>query len=432
MGKAGGIIGILAGIFGVIAAVVTLFVGGVGSAFQAESAKTVVGLGWGGVVFSFLAIVFGAIAFARPRGAGIGLIIVSIAGAILGGTLVAVCMVLSLIGGILAVIGGKKTPVNASPETAGAPTKKSSAWLWVGGSVTALVVAVVAIGSLAPSRPKSDPIADLAAAQASRLQAEGELSELFALGSKNTNLQRENKLREIKGQVVEWTLPVYEVHRSGDGYKIQTKTKVRVGSFGTDLIGTFIRITPRSDEEMRQIEALKTDDLVTFKGRIEGATLRKLDIKPAILAARGTAIPATASAKQAVQQPDASADIISSIRRTGGYEAAESDLKGKGWEQIGPSTGASIFAKEQAKVFIEYFPTGAGKLKSITSTLRNDPMLQTLHKFGGYEAVQAELEKAGWEEKEMGVSVFAKAKSKIVIEYFPTGAGGIKSVEELF
>src|ERR1019366_6459372 len=78
--KAGGIIGIIAGIFGFIAAVITLFVGGMGSAFNAAGATTVVGLGWGGILFSFLAIVFSAIAIARPKGAGIGLIIVSILG----------------------------------------------------------------------------------------------------------------------------------------------------------------------------------------------------------------------------------------------------------------------------------------------------------------------------------------------------------------
>lgn len=110
MGKAGGIIGIIAGVFGIIAAVVTLFVGGIGAAFEAEGATTVVGLGWGGVLFSFLVIVFGAVAIAKPKGAGIGLVICSIAGAILGGTIVAIFMALSLIGGILCLVGSKGAP----------------------------------------------------------------------------------------------------------------------------------------------------------------------------------------------------------------------------------------------------------------------------------------------------------------------------------
>jgi hypothetical protein len=74
MNKAGGIIAMVAGVFGVIAAIVTLIVGGLGSAFKADSADTVVALGWGGVVFSFLVIVFGAVALYKPKGAGIGLI----------------------------------------------------------------------------------------------------------------------------------------------------------------------------------------------------------------------------------------------------------------------------------------------------------------------------------------------------------------------
>jgi len=113
MRKAGGIIALIAGIFGIISAGVTLFVGGVGSALNGEGASTVIGLGWGGVIFSFLTIILAAIALGVvSRIPGVLLIISSIAGAILGGTLVAVFMALALVGGILVTIGGgkKKTP----------------------------------------------------------------------------------------------------------------------------------------------------------------------------------------------------------------------------------------------------------------------------------------------------------------------------------
>ncbi|KAA5807905.1 hypothetical protein BFT35_01015 [Thermoanaerobacterium thermosaccharolyticum] len=109
MKKAGGIISLIAGVISIFAAIATLLVGGVGSAFEAEGANTVIGLGWGGVVFSFLVVIFGAIAIgAKGKAAGILLIISSILGAILGGTLVAIFMVLSLVGGILVLIGNKK------------------------------------------------------------------------------------------------------------------------------------------------------------------------------------------------------------------------------------------------------------------------------------------------------------------------------------
>ena len=92
MKKAGGIISLIAGIFGVIAAIATLFVGGVGATFGGEGAETVISLGWGGVLFSFLAIIFGAVAIgSKSKVPGILLIICSIAGAILGGTFVSTC-----------------------------------------------------------------------------------------------------------------------------------------------------------------------------------------------------------------------------------------------------------------------------------------------------------------------------------------------------
>lgn len=109
MRKAGGIIALIAGIFGTLAAIFTLLIGGLGAAFEAEGASTIVGLGWGGVAFSFLTIVFGAIAIgANSKIPGILLIVSAILGAILGGTLVAIFMVLALIGGVLATLGARK------------------------------------------------------------------------------------------------------------------------------------------------------------------------------------------------------------------------------------------------------------------------------------------------------------------------------------
>ncbi|EJF89417.1 hypothetical protein MEG_01888 [Bartonella tamiae Th307] len=106
---AGGIIGIIAGIFGFLAAITTLFIGGIGSASEAEGADMVIGLGWGGILFSFLCIIFAAVAIAaKGKVPGILLILSSLLGAFLGGTLVAICMVLALIGGIMALFGNKK------------------------------------------------------------------------------------------------------------------------------------------------------------------------------------------------------------------------------------------------------------------------------------------------------------------------------------
>ena len=115
MKKAGGIIALIAGIFGVLAAIFTLFVGGAGAAFEAEGADTIIGLGWGGVLFSFLTIVFGAIAMgAKGRMPGILIVLSAGAGVILGGTMVAICMALALVGGLIAIFGTSQQPASGS------------------------------------------------------------------------------------------------------------------------------------------------------------------------------------------------------------------------------------------------------------------------------------------------------------------------------
>ncbi|WNJ89130.1 hypothetical protein [Bosea sp. 685] len=112
MKKAGGIIALVAGIFAVIAAFATLLIGGLGSAVEAKDAKTVIMLGWGGVGFSFLTIVLGAVCMgASSRIPGVLLIICALAGAVLGGTFVAIFMALAFIGGILALFGKRPAAI---------------------------------------------------------------------------------------------------------------------------------------------------------------------------------------------------------------------------------------------------------------------------------------------------------------------------------
>ena len=123
MRKAGGIVALIAGVFGVIAAGVTLVFGGIGSAFEAEGASTVVGLGWGGVLFSFLTIVLGAVAIsAKGRVPGVLLIVCALAGAVLGGTFVAIFMGLAVLGGILAAVPGR-TPARLDDGVIDSPPR---------------------------------------------------------------------------------------------------------------------------------------------------------------------------------------------------------------------------------------------------------------------------------------------------------------------
>jgi len=285
MNKAGGIISIIAGIFGVIAAVTTLFVGGMGAAFKADDASKVIEFGWLGVLSSFLVIVFGALAFYRPKFSGVALIISSLLGVVFGGTLVAICMLLSIIGGILVFFGKQESKRNDAYEQERkiATGNKKNHWGKIGFAVTTVFIVLIVIGSNNDKSPSIDPLAQLEQEAPSDLNPQGELAAIFSFGGNNTDLQRENKLKEITGKVVQWQLPVYDIKKSGNGYRVQTQGTV--GEFmGSPVVGTFISITPRDDQEKQSIEAMKTGDTILFKGRIKDSTMRHLEISPAILA----------------------------------------------------------------------------------------------------------------------------------------------------
>jgi hypothetical protein len=101
----GGAIAVTAGIFGTIAAVLTLIIG-LASAFEAERAVQISWSEWGAVVASFSTVFLGAICLhARSVAAAMLLMIASVCGAVVGGMFVAVFMALTFVGGAAASIG---------------------------------------------------------------------------------------------------------------------------------------------------------------------------------------------------------------------------------------------------------------------------------------------------------------------------------------
>jgi hypothetical protein len=131
-------------------------------------------------------------------------------------------------------------------------------------------------------KPQSyvSPLDQLELAKPDELSPQGEIAEMFSLGSDFTDLQRQLKLKEIRGKVIEWRLPVYEVMQSGDGYTIQTST---YATGDKKYIGTVLRITPRDEIDRRFVERIKTGDFIKVKGVIDDVTMRNLSIRPAII-----------------------------------------------------------------------------------------------------------------------------------------------------
>lgn len=285
---AAGILAIIAGLIGLVSAVMTLFVGGLGGAVGADGANTVVGLGWGGVFFSFLVLIAGAMAFKGGKKTFIFMILASIGGVILGGTLVAICMTLSSIAGILGLIGSKNDASNSSetlksrPEITKSTSNSNKKWL-IGLAVIVVIAIFASFGK--NSGPKEDPLESLAKTQAdTALMASGDLATLFNLNSDGTDLQRENKLKELKNKVVIWSLPVYDIKKKGDHYKIQTKTSINLDGHSQGPVAAWVELFSQNSDEVAIINSISTSNLLTFKGKLTGTTsMRAFEVSPAIL-----------------------------------------------------------------------------------------------------------------------------------------------------
>lgn len=282
MKKAGSILALISGILGFFAALVTLGIGGLGQAFDADGMGTVTSLGWGGVIFSILVIVFSSIAISSAyKAAGITLLITAILGAVLGGSFVAIVMVLAIIGALLSIFGTQKSDV---PMQTGQKVTWVIVWLLLAGTTAVLVNGLGTHEDGGDEQDVSAQLNELIESPVSDLEQVGELASIYAFGSDHTDLQRERKTKEIKGNVVQWKLPVYEVTGKKDGsYLIHTDTEASVGLLKVNVVGTNVYIKPRDDRDRATIEGLKTGSWIHIKGIIQGETLRNLDIKPAIL-----------------------------------------------------------------------------------------------------------------------------------------------------
>jgi RNA polymerase subunit RPABC4/transcription elongation factor Spt4 len=168
----------------------------------------------------------------------------------------------------------------ACPKCGAPIKKKTSLFTWF---VTIVVVLIVIAMVNQPSKEQREQrdnaqLEQLAEAPVSDISPHGELAEIFAFGSKYTDIQRENKEKEITGKVIQWKLKVYEVKKSSeDIYIIQTASD-------SDTVGTLADISVRNAQEKSSIESLKTGDFVTVKGKIDGVSaLRHITIDPAVL-----------------------------------------------------------------------------------------------------------------------------------------------------
>jgi hypothetical protein len=99
----------------------------------------------------------------------------------------------------------------------------------------------------------------------------GKLYEVYKVPSQYTDLQREEYLKSLVGRPVHWKLQLYEVSRSGSGFKISTSTP--------SCLGVFLDIENPKPGDFNYLMQKKTGNWIEFEGVISETFLRNFEIK---------------------------------------------------------------------------------------------------------------------------------------------------------
>lgn len=95
--------GIIGGVFGIIASILAMTLGGIGSAFEADGANQIVGLGFAAMLFSILGIIGGSIAKSKTKLAGIFLLVSGVGGFICISLFYTISGILFIVAGLIGV-----------------------------------------------------------------------------------------------------------------------------------------------------------------------------------------------------------------------------------------------------------------------------------------------------------------------------------------
>ena len=111
MRKAGGLLALFAGLYGVVAAIITLIVlGGIGSTASVDPIGVL--LGWAGLALSLLISTLGAVCMGTTSQRPVFLLLLcALTGAVISETLVSLCMAAAFFSGLLATGGCVSIPV---------------------------------------------------------------------------------------------------------------------------------------------------------------------------------------------------------------------------------------------------------------------------------------------------------------------------------
>ncbi len=171
--------------------------------------------------------------------------------------------------------------VSKSAKTCPNCGKKLKMGIFKKGLIAVILLIVIAV-IMQPSTEEQMKEIDATIAQIKKAPQDAPISgadlvPLFSMISENTDIQRDNAEKKMKGKIIEWTAEVFEVSKNSSGsYKIQT-------IYSSFSPGTFTYVFPSNKEQISLIESLKTGDQIKIKGRVKSVIMRNFVIDPAII-----------------------------------------------------------------------------------------------------------------------------------------------------
>jgi uncharacterized protein YecT (DUF1311 family) len=329
------------------------------------------------------------------RPAGWGLVGSALIGAVLGGTLVAIFMVLALIGGVLVVMGTRhESRIN---DSAAAPNGKRHRG-WIYGVIGALLVAcgiplmIQLLKQEAPLEPAVDAVPDAVISQPitapksspesleklSRSEITGpEANKLTELGAsppenqvaaftrltgteKPTDVQRAARNQAVvdamikaKGTVVIWDVVVNDIKAQGQGaFVITTKCAALAGQVTPEAQVQMaqpdvdISLMTRGGDEVKAVESLSGCAVIKVKGVVAGfdAATKKMLLSPAILVVAGAYHAADVKVDrigESKQAATASSEAETSTKIPAEAEAKDSTLAARSVDPVEASEQSS-------------------------------------------------------------------------------------------
>ena len=135
---------------------------------------------------------------------------------------------------------------------------------------------------LSACAPVADPSAGLSVEESVQLieqvapsdLAPETVAEAFAIGSRATDVQREDLTQSLVGHRVEWSFPVYEVQFSEGRYTVTSQPIPIQDPEAVALTRVVAIIVPQSEADEALLRAVKTDDVIRIRGIVQEIRLR--------------------------------------------------------------------------------------------------------------------------------------------------------------